>query len=90
LEPAALGVPVVTGPHNFNAQDIADLFLALGACRIVSGTEELTTTVYELLTDPASASRLGSAGQRVLEENRGALEQLLVLLDPLLGHSRTG
>ena len=90
LEPAALGIPVVTGPHNFNAQDIADLFLALGACRIVSGTEELTTTVYELLTDRASASRLGSAGQRVLEENRGALERLLVLLDPLLGHSRAG
>ena len=84
LEPAILGVPIVTGPYNFNAQDIADLFVDLGACRRVAGTEELVTTVSELLTDRELAARLGNAGQSVLEENRGALERLLVLLDPLL------
>lgn len=85
LEPAVLGVPVVTGPHNFNAQDIADLFIDLGACRKVSGTDELVETVSELLSNPEEAARLGGAGQKVLEENRGALERLLVLLEPLLG-----
>ena len=85
LEPAVLGVPVVTGPHNFNAQDIADLFIDLGACRKVSGTVELAETVSELLSNPDEAARLGRAGQRVLEENRGALGRLLVLLEPLLG-----
>lgn len=85
LEPAVLGVPVVTGPHNFNAQDIADLFIDLGACRRVSGTDELADTVSELLSNPDEAARLGRAGQKVLEENRGALERLLVLLEPLLG-----
>ena len=84
LEPAILGVPVVTGPHNFNAQDIADLFIDLGACRKVSGTDELVETVSELLSHPEEAARLGRAGQKVLEENRGALERLLVLLEPLL------
>jgi len=85
LEPAALGVPVVTGPHNFNAQDIADLFMELGACRQVADTDELVEVVSELLTNPDEAARLGSAGQVLLEENRGALERLLVLLEPLLG-----
>jgi len=84
LEPAALGVPVITGPHNFNSQDIADLFESLGACRIVSGTDELGEVVSELLTDSDEAERLGRAGQQVLEDNRGALERLLVLLEPLL------
>lgn len=84
LEPAMLGVPIVTGPHNFNAQDIADLFVDLGACRRVTGTADLVTTVSELLTDRELAARLGSAGQSVLEENRGALKRLLVLLEPLL------
>jgi 3-deoxy-D-manno-octulosonic-acid transferase len=84
LEPAALGVPVITGPYNFNSQDIADLFESLGACRIVSGTDELAEVVSELLTDSEEADRLGRAGQKVLEENRGALERLLVLLEPLL------
>jgi 3-deoxy-D-manno-octulosonic-acid transferase len=84
LEPAALGVPVVTGPHNFNSQDIADLFVGVGACRIVSGTAELGEVVDELLNDRKEAARLGRAGQQLLEENRGALERLLVLLEPLI------
>ena len=84
LEPAMLGVPIVTGPHNFNAQDIADLFVDLGACRRVTGTEDLVTTVSELLTDRELAARLGNTGRSVLDENRGALERLLVLLEPLL------
>lgn len=90
LEPAALGVPVITGPHNFNAQDIADLFVDLGACRRVTGTEELIETVSELLLDPEQAARLGGAGQKLLEDNRGALERLLVLLEPLLGNRSPG
>lgn len=85
LEPAALGVPVVTGPHNFNAQDIADLLIEMGGCRRVSDADELADTVSELLADPAEAARLGRTGQQVLAANRGALKRLLVLLEPLLG-----
>lgn len=85
LEPAGLGVPVVTGPHNFNAQDIADLFIELGACRQVADPDELVEVVDELLSNPDEAARLGRTGQQVLEQNRGALERLLVLLEPLLG-----
>ena len=90
LEPAGLGVPVVTGPHNFNAQDIANLFIELGACRLVADSEELVEVVDELLSDPDEAARLGRAGQEVLEQNRGALERLLVLLEPLLGSDSPG
>ncbi len=84
LEPAALGVPVITGPYNFNAQDIADLFIEMGACRKVEGPAELAEAISELLANPDEARRLGRAGQQVLEDNRGALERLLVLLEPLL------
>jgi 3-deoxy-D-manno-octulosonic-acid transferase len=84
LEPAAVGVPVVTGPHNFNAQDIADLFVDMGACLKVDDPDELARTVSGLLNDNEEARRLGQAGRAVLEDNRGALERLLVLLEPLL------
>ena len=87
LEPAALGVPVVTGPHNFNAQDIADLFIQKGACRRIGDSQELAATVSELFANPDEAARLGRTGQQLLEENRGALERLLVLLEPLLSDS---
>jgi len=84
LEPAAVGVPIITGPHNFNAQDIADLFIDLGACLKVDSPAELGETIASLLDDKDEARRLGSAGREVLEQNRGALERLLVLLEPLL------
>lgn len=84
LEPAVLGVPVVTGPHNFNAQDIADMFIKAGACRCVADVDELAGTISELLASPRKAALLGEAGQRLLEDNRGALKRLLILLEPLM------
>ena len=35
LEPAALGLPILAGPHNFNSADIAKLLIERGAVRIV-------------------------------------------------------
>ena len=84
LEPAVLGLPIVAGPYNFNGQDIADLFVDRGACRVVAGPDELVETVSELLSEREQAASLGRAGQQLLDENRGALERLLVLLEPLL------
>jgi 3-deoxy-D-manno-octulosonic-acid transferase len=56
----------------------------------VADSEELVEVVDELLSDPDEAARLGRAGQEVLEQNRGALERLLVLLEPLLGSDSPG
>jgi len=84
LEPAAQGVPVITGSHLFNAQDIADMFVAAKACRMVSDSDELVDVITELLTEPAYAAALGKNGLALLKANRGALQRLLVLLEPLL------
>jgi 3-deoxy-D-manno-octulosonic-acid transferase len=35
LEPAALGLPIVTGPHLFNTEDIAEMFSSVGASLLV-------------------------------------------------------
>ena len=84
LEPAAQGLPIITGPHLFNAQDIADKFIELGACRIVSDSNELASNVAALIDDPDEAARIGRNGLKVLQQNRGSLARLLVLLEPLL------
>ncbi len=84
LEPAAQGLPIVTGPHLFNAQDIADQFIRLGACRIVSDSDGLANVIAELIENPEEAARIGKAGLKILEQNRGSLQRLLVLLEPLL------
>jgi 3-deoxy-D-manno-octulosonic-acid transferase len=84
LEPAAQALPIITGPHLFNAQDIADMFEEARASRRVLDSNELAVAVTELLTDPESARRLGKNALELLRENRGALQRLLVLLEPLL------
>lgn len=86
LEPAALGLPVISGPFVFNAQDIADLFVEHGASRIVTNPEELVEAVSELLNDREKAARLGEQGRQIVERNRGSLKRLLELLEPLIGH----
>lgn len=84
LEPAAQGLPVVTGPHQFNSQDIADMFVELRACRMVNDAQQLTATIAELLANPDQADELGRNGLALMQQNRGALARLLVLLEPLL------
>jgi 3-deoxy-D-manno-octulosonic-acid transferase len=84
LEPAAQGVPVISGPHLFNAQDIADMFIGLKACRIVQDQEELAVAIADLLANPDTAAELGQNGLALLQQNRGALARLLVLLEPHL------
>jgi 3-deoxy-D-manno-octulosonic-acid transferase len=89
LEPAALGLPVVTGPHLFNTQEIADLFAGLGALELVSDEDALARAVGALLSDPAEARRMGEAGRRIVLDNRGALARLLELIAPLVPDGET-
>jgi 3-deoxy-D-manno-octulosonic-acid transferase len=84
LEPASLGRPVLTGPHNFNGADIARLLLEAGGARTVADTGELAEAVVELLGDAGLRARIGAAGRAVLDANRGAIDRLLALVNPLL------
>lgn len=84
LEPAALGLPVISGPHVFNAEEIADMFIDLGACQLVANAHELATAVNTLLASPALAEDKGGKGREIVQRNRGSLERLLGLLEPLL------
>jgi 3-deoxy-D-manno-octulosonic-acid transferase len=84
LEPAALGLPLLSGPHVFNAQEIADMFVARHACRTVNDSIELADEVARLLSDPVTAARMGDAGRDILERNRGALARLMAMIEPLV------
>jgi 3-deoxy-D-manno-octulosonic-acid transferase len=83
LEPAALGLPALTGPYNFNAPDIADLLIEQGATVVVKGAAGMAAEVIELLGNPAERVRRGQLAQAALERNRGAVSRLLALVEPL-------
>lgn len=83
LEPAALGVPAITGPHNFNAPDIADLLVEQGATVVVRNAGELAREVIGLLDAPAERERRGALARAAVEANRGAVARLFALVEPL-------
>ncbi len=84
LEPASLGRPVLTGPHNYNSEEIAQLLLDAGAARKVADTGELAACVVGLFGDSDRRAAMGAAGKAVLDANRGALDRLLALVEPLV------
>jgi 3-deoxy-D-manno-octulosonic-acid transferase len=84
LEPAALGLPILTGPYTANSADIAKLLISRGAAEVVHDAEELGGRVSMLLSDPDERDRIGALGRDSVDSNRGALGKLLGLIEPLL------
>jgi 3-deoxy-D-manno-octulosonic-acid transferase len=84
LEPAVLAMPVVTGPHNFNSEDIATLLRQADALEVVDDFAGLGAAVAGLLSDPVLSRERGERARRVCVESGGALDKLRELLAPLL------
>lgn len=80
LEPAALGLPVVFGPHMFNFAMISRMLLAEGAALEVTSARALAEVITEWLSDASLRARFGENGLRVVEANRGALDRLFEII----------
>ena len=84
LEPAALGVPILFGPHMFNFALISQMMLDAGAAAVVGDEQMLAATVTGWLGDASERARMGENGRLLVEDNRGALDRLLVLIEDRL------
>jgi 3-deoxy-D-manno-octulosonic-acid transferase len=84
LEPAALGRPIITGPHLFNTEDIAVMFTSVGASSTVADAKELETILRRWFSNMELAKSIGGKGRAIVIGNRGALDRFLVQLDPLM------
>lgn len=85
LEPAVLERPILVGPNNFNAPDIAQLMLERGAARQVESAEQLAAVILELAADPSARAQMGARASAIVAENRGALDRALQLIACRLG-----
>ncbi|WP_236179782.1 lipid IV(A) 3-deoxy-D-manno-octulosonic acid transferase [Pseudomonas mosselii] len=77
LEPAALALPVLMGPHVFNFLEISAMLRDAGALQQVDDAEGLAGAVRRLVELPQDARRMGEAGRAVMQANQGALQRLL-------------
>ncbi|WP_252274966.1 lipid IV(A) 3-deoxy-D-manno-octulosonic acid transferase [Pseudomonas subflava] len=87
LEPAALGKPLLTGPHLFNFLEIAAQLRGAGDLLEVEDAAQLHAGLRLLFADPAEAARRADAGLGVLRANQGALARLLAGLERLLARA---
>ncbi|MDF2446283.1 MAG: 3-deoxy-D-manno-octulosonic-acid transferase [Moraxellaceae bacterium] len=85
LEPMALDVPTVSGPHVHNFQTIANELVAAGALQLVDANH-LGEVCNRLLDHPEQANTMVVAARDVLQRNRGALQRQLALIDDLGGN----
>ena len=89
IEPAALGKPVIVGPHTGNFAEPVRCFKVADAIMVVSDAAELEQAVAVLLSTPQKATDIGRRAQQVVKENQGATTrngQILydILIDRIL------
>jgi len=80
LEPAALGVPVVIGPHVESCRDSADALVAAGAALRVRTGAELAAALSRFLDDGALRAKASESALAVVASGRGAKDRTVALL----------
>ena len=90
LEPARLGVAVITGPHTENFSDIFKTLLNAQGLGVIPSGSGLAPLVARLAGDPGLAARLGEQARVAAESLSGALSRTLDSVEGLIdGHART-
>lgn len=81
LEAALLKKPVLYGSYMQNFKEIARLVRAAHAGLQVKDSDDLYRQMRILLENPCEAQRIGENGYHLLEENRGATQKTLEVID---------
>lgn len=84
LEPAAAGKPVVFGPHMFNFAEISRIVLERGAGTQIYSASELAPVIDMYLKNTGVRFAAGQAGKELIEQNRGALEKNMQIIEQIL------
>jgi 3-deoxy-D-manno-octulosonic-acid transferase len=84
LEPASLGLPVLTGTHMFDQQDMANLFMIEDAAIIVKNAAELAKKIIFYHDNKDKRVAIGNKAKNIVLTNGGALDSLMKRLDLIL------
>jgi len=80
LEASAVGIPIAFGPHVFNFSEVMSLLIEAGAGKQVNNEQQLANAVTTYLKDKALGQSTGLKGKQVVEQNRGALDNLVSII----------
>lgn len=77
IEPAAMGLPILSGPNLQNCSEIGNLLKCADALILVKDAESIAEKIKSLLLDPILLKKIGENARNVVNANRGALEKHL-------------
>jgi len=80
LEPAALYVPILTGPNMFNFQKIYDDFTQNDSIITVYDADSIAEAIKNFFTDPALCEEYACRAFEIIKKNQGALEKHLKVI----------
>jgi 3-deoxy-D-manno-octulosonic-acid transferase len=81
LEPAAVGKPILTGQFMFNFSEITKRLLEINAAEQIYDEPQLVKRILFLLENPTIRQEKGEKGKAFVEQNRGALERVVNLIE---------
>lgn len=84
LEPAALSVPVLIGPSQFNFALICEQLETAGGLKTVSA-DDLPQVLMDWLADSDNVIERGLAAKQVVDQNRGAKQTVFELIEGFTG-----
>lgn len=84
IEPAALGKPVLIGPHTFNFALVTEQAIAAGGAALVADADALMAQGAALLQDPAELASMGQKALAFANQHRGATPRTVAAIKPLL------
>ena len=86
LEPIAVGVPTLVGPHTFNFAQASDAAIAAGAALRVRDAEDVFAAAARLLADAPARERMRASAQTFMAAHRGAIDRLWNWLAPRIAN----
>jgi 3-deoxy-D-manno-octulosonic-acid transferase len=89
IEPLALGVPVLVGPHTFNFADAASRAVEAGAALRVDDADAMVAAASALLADASRRAAMRVHAQSFVAAHRGATERTWRFVEQRLGSGRT-
>lgn len=88
IEPAALGLPILTGPNLHNFTEISRLLQNAGAAQIVTDANSIADAVIALCSARELREKIGKRAQETIEANRGALKKHLECIERCLNKTQ--
>ena len=90
IEPAAVGCPILIGPHTFNFNEATEDALGAGAALRVPTFDAMIGLALELIADPARRERMARAGIAFADAHRGATARTVAEIEALLSSAASG